>query len=307
MPISGPSPGANVHSSSASPKPKRCVVDRTERDVDRRARRAARAAVRRGRPAPSRSRRADSRARRTRRRRYRGRPGAACRVRHRRSPRSGCRRPRTRACCALAGRHFEDRPAPAGGTIALDQTLRKRMGPLRGRGGHMADVPLILVVGGDALAVRVCEELCSTQGHRVALVWPHDHELAKQLERIKCEYLPFAPNDYEALRSVGVSGRDLAHGAGRGRPRQPAGGAESARHQPEDPRRPAAIQSYPGAQDRAEPAQLLGVVAGLARGRHDRRRGARPIGVLLAAVSRISTACCAGSRSGRPGCSGSPA
>ena len=68
----------------------------------------------------------------------------------------------------------------------------------------MADVPLILVVGGDALAVRVCEELCSTQGHRVALVWPHDHELAKQLERIKCEYLPFAPNDYEALRTVGV-------------------------------------------------------------------------------------------------------
>ena len=35
-------------------------------------------------------------------------------------------------------------------------------------------------------------------------MWPHDHELAKQLERIKCEYLPFAPNDYEALRSVGV-------------------------------------------------------------------------------------------------------
>jgi len=68
----------------------------------------------------------------------------------------------------------------------------------------MADVPLILVVGGDALAVRVCAELCSTQGHRVALVWPHDHELAKQLERIKCEYLPFAPNDYEALRSAGV-------------------------------------------------------------------------------------------------------
>jgi Trk K+ transport system NAD-binding subunit len=35
-------------------------------------------------------------------------------------------------------------------------------------------------------------------------VWPHDHELAKQIERIKCEYLPFSPNDYEALRSVGV-------------------------------------------------------------------------------------------------------
>ena len=68
----------------------------------------------------------------------------------------------------------------------------------------MADVPLILVVGGDALAVRVCEELCSTQGHRVALVWPHDHELAKQLERIHCEYLPFSPNDFDSLRQVGV-------------------------------------------------------------------------------------------------------
>ncbi len=52
--------------------------------------------------------------------------------------------------------------------------------------------------------MRVCEELCSTQGHRVALVWPHDHELAKQIERINCEYLPFAPNDYESLRQVGV-------------------------------------------------------------------------------------------------------
>lgn len=35
-------------------------------------------------------------------------------------------------------------------------------------------------------------------------MWPHDHELAKSLERIKCEYLPFAPNDYEALRTAGV-------------------------------------------------------------------------------------------------------
>lgn len=50
----------------------------------------------------------------------------------------------------------------------------------------------------------MCEELCSTEGHRVALVWPHDHELAKQIERLKCEYLPFAPNDYESLRQVGV-------------------------------------------------------------------------------------------------------
>ncbi len=60
-------------------------------------------------------------------------------------------------------------------------------------------------MGGDALAIRVCEELCSTRGHRVALVWPHDHEIAKAVEAIgNCEYLPFPPNDFEGLRQVGV-------------------------------------------------------------------------------------------------------
>jgi Trk K+ transport system NAD-binding subunit len=68
----------------------------------------------------------------------------------------------------------------------------------------MAPVPLILVVGGDALALRVCEELCATRGHRVALIWPHDHQLAAQLERLDCEYFPHAPNDLDALRVAGV-------------------------------------------------------------------------------------------------------
>ena len=61
----------------------------------------------------------------------------------------------------------------------------------------MRSVPLILVVGGDALAVRVCEELCATQGHRAALVWMHDHALAARLQRFDCEYVPHAPNDYD--------------------------------------------------------------------------------------------------------------
>jgi len=59
-------------------------------------------------------------------------------------------------------------------------------------------------VGGDALAVRVCEELCATQGHRAALVWMHDHALAAKLQRIDCEYVPHAPNDYDALVVAGV-------------------------------------------------------------------------------------------------------
>lgn len=52
--------------------------------------------------------------------------------------------------------------------------------------------------------MRVCEELCATQGHRAALVWPHDHALAQKLEQLGCEYFPHAPNDYDALRVAGV-------------------------------------------------------------------------------------------------------
>lgn len=37
------------------------------------------------------------------------------------------------------------------------------------------------------------------------MIWPHDHDLARQLERIGCEYLPHSPNDYESLRSCGVT------------------------------------------------------------------------------------------------------
>ncbi|MBV9438818.1 MAG: NAD-binding protein [Candidatus Eremiobacteraeota bacterium] len=68
----------------------------------------------------------------------------------------------------------------------------------------MTAVPLILVVGGDDLAVRVCEELCATQGHRAALVWSHDHHIASRIERLNCDYFPYAPNDVDALRIAGV-------------------------------------------------------------------------------------------------------
>jgi len=68
----------------------------------------------------------------------------------------------------------------------------------------MSGEPLIIIVGGNALAMRVCEELCGTQGHRVALLWTHDHEIASRLERLGAGYVAFAPNDYDALRAAGV-------------------------------------------------------------------------------------------------------
>lgn len=69
----------------------------------------------------------------------------------------------------------------------------------------MGDEPLILVAGGDALAIRVCEELCSTRGHRVALVWPFDPEIERRVAQIEhCQYLAQQPNDYEGLRQAGA-------------------------------------------------------------------------------------------------------
>ncbi|HEX3463770.1 MAG TPA: NAD-binding protein [Candidatus Elarobacter sp.] len=68
----------------------------------------------------------------------------------------------------------------------------------------MSAVPLILVVGGDAFAVRVCEELLATRGHRVTLLWTQDPQLAAKLERLGCQYLPHGPNDHDVLRLAGV-------------------------------------------------------------------------------------------------------
>ncbi|GAC1534354.1 MAG: hypothetical protein NVS2B17_03250 [Candidatus Velthaea sp.] len=68
----------------------------------------------------------------------------------------------------------------------------------------MSGVPLVIVVGGDALAIRVCEELCGTQGHQVALLWMHDAVLAGIVERLGASFVGCPPNDYDALRTAGV-------------------------------------------------------------------------------------------------------
>jgi len=68
----------------------------------------------------------------------------------------------------------------------------------------MSGLPLIIVVGGDALAIRVCEELCGTQGHRVALLWMHEPDIAAKVERLGATYVDLPPNDYDALRAAGV-------------------------------------------------------------------------------------------------------
>ena len=59
-------------------------------------------------------------------------------------------------------------------------------------------------MGGDELALRVCEELCSTQGHDVVLLWYADNLLAERAKGFGAAYVGLTPNDYESLRTVGV-------------------------------------------------------------------------------------------------------
>jgi len=68
----------------------------------------------------------------------------------------------------------------------------------------MAQLPLIIVVGGDELALRVCEELCSTQGHDVVLLWSADDDLTARAKAVGATFVGLPPNDYESLRTVGV-------------------------------------------------------------------------------------------------------
>jgi len=68
----------------------------------------------------------------------------------------------------------------------------------------MAQLPLIIVVGGDELALRVCEELTSTRGHDVVLLWYADEELDARAKSVGASFVGLPPNDYESLRTVGI-------------------------------------------------------------------------------------------------------
>jgi Trk K+ transport system NAD-binding subunit len=70
----------------------------------------------------------------------------------------------------------------------------------------MDAVPLVLVVGGDGLAIRVCEELVATHGHRTAVVWAHDGIAAKAAAvGGGCRFVHGAPEDAQMLRDAGVA------------------------------------------------------------------------------------------------------
>jgi Trk K+ transport system NAD-binding subunit len=62
----------------------------------------------------------------------------------------------------------------------------------------------IIVVGGDPLALRVCEELATTQGRDIVMLWPHSTELAERIQGCGARFIGREPDDDESLRRAGV-------------------------------------------------------------------------------------------------------
>lgn len=61
----------------------------------------------------------------------------------------------------------------------------------------------IVLVGGDALALRVCEDLC-THGHTVTVLWDEEPELARRVAELGARYVGKRPEAAASLRAAGV-------------------------------------------------------------------------------------------------------
>ncbi len=70
--------------------------------------------------------------------------------------------------------------------------------------GSMRALPLIIIVGADDLALRVCEELCATQGHEVLLLSDDDPAVAERARTAGATFVGLPPNEYESLRAAGI-------------------------------------------------------------------------------------------------------
>ncbi|HEX3863373.1 MAG TPA: NAD-binding protein [Stellaceae bacterium] len=67
-----------------------------------------------------------------------------------------------------------------------------------------ASVPVVIIVGGDALALSAAREICEMQGHRVVVLWPADAEFEVEVEGIGAILVAGRPETREALEAAGV-------------------------------------------------------------------------------------------------------
>lgn len=64
--------------------------------------------------------------------------------------------------------------------------------------------PVMIVVGGDALALGTAQELYGLQGHRVVLLWWRDPDFARAVEAVGATFIAGQPDTPEALDHAGV-------------------------------------------------------------------------------------------------------
>lgn len=63
---------------------------------------------------------------------------------------------------------------------------------------------IVIVVGGDALALRVCAELCARRTHDVRLVWHDNPQHASYAEACGAQFIPGTPDDPVILDFAGI-------------------------------------------------------------------------------------------------------
>jgi voltage-gated potassium channel len=67
------------------------------------------------------------------------------------------------------------------------------------------DDPVMIVIGGGAIALSTAQELCALQGHRVVVLWRRDPDLARAVEGIGAVFITASrPDSGEGLDRAGV-------------------------------------------------------------------------------------------------------
>src|SRR4030081_139666 len=64
---------------------------------------------------------------------------------------------------------------------------------------------LMIVVGGDALALRTARELCQLRDRRIVVLWPQDAEFARAVEGVGAAFVAGRPDGRDGLEMAGVA------------------------------------------------------------------------------------------------------
>src|SRR5947208_7614119 len=64
---------------------------------------------------------------------------------------------------------------------------------------------LMIIVGGDALALSTARELCQLRDRRIVVLWPEDAEFARAVEGVGATFVAGRPDSRDGLEMAGVA------------------------------------------------------------------------------------------------------